>query len=576
MTSSSGIEAWFIKSLADAGNCHKHALRKLPPSSLCTARRPSISTRKRQSHVTLFQRDKHTHHVEATGREGADAAQDGVQDEVEDAPVEPNRTREELLELVDQYSWTSYTDQLPLLDVPQLYQPSDGPHLTVSAKPEDEWPPPNYTWPADAQTKSKIEALRRYMSTCFYAKEPTDPDEVYRLYRALPSPRAPYLSANLRHRMMHNLSVVEKKDEHSMLRYLSVVDDLKVSAIPLSPTEWTSAISFVARYVHRSTEAEVEAALLMWKEMEHEAGIKATGATFNVLFDVACKAGKLVLAEMVYKEMANRGIEYDRFHHVSLIWYYGLRQSGDGVRAAYKALVEAGEIVDTVVLNAMISGLIRSFESSAAEGVYGRMKRWHLQRENSQLPPRDYHQRRVVNLALVKLGKLSKNNLGMRENFQNKSIIAPDVHTFELLITHHASTSGDLEKIGELLDEMRIFGLGVCGQIFVRLLQGFATHGGIRYTQWTEARLESVWSSLLQALDDEVEGVYFSKWMATRALQAFSKCSGRDRTMQVWKEIRARWKDAEEGDLDFVMGNLRAMVEKPDAAPLNKDFFLNM
>ncbi|CAL3967508.1 unnamed protein product [Diplocarpon coronariae] len=527
--------------------------------------------------MSAFQRYIHSQDADVPRGEGAqDGVQGNLQAEVEDAPIEPNRTREELMELVDQYSWTPYTDQLPLLDMPQLYQPSDGPHLTISARPEDEWPPPHYTWPADAETKRKIEALKLYMPTCSRAKEPPDPEEVYRLYRALPSPRAPYLTANLRHRMMHHLSVVEKKNAHSMLRYLSVVDDLKVSAIPLSPTEWTSAISFVARYVHKSTEVEVEAALQMWKEMEHEAGVKATGATFNVLFDVACKAGKLVLAEMVYKEMENRGIEYDRFHHVSLIWYYGLRQSGDGVRAAYKALVEAGEIVDTVVLNAMISGLIRSFESSAAEDVYERMKRWHLEREKRQLPPRDYHQRRVVNLALVKMGKLSKNNLKIREKFQSRSIVAPDAHTFELLITHHATTSGDLDKIGQLLDEMRMFGLGVYGQIFVRLLQGFATHGGIRYTQWTEARLESVWRSLLQALDDEIEGLYVSKWMATGAIQAFSKCSGKERAMEAWEEIRARWKDAPDGDLDFAMGNLRGVMEKPDAAPMKQDFFLNM
>ena len=121
-----------------------------------------------------------------------------------------------------------------------------------------------------------------------------------------------------------------------MLRYLSVVDDMKGTAIPLSTYEWTSALSFASRYVARSTVVEVESALHMWREMEHVAGVKGNDATFNVLFDVACKAGKFTLAEMIYKEMRARGFEFTRYHHVSQIHYYGLKGDGDGARAAYK------------------------------------------------------------------------------------------------------------------------------------------------------------------------------------------------------------------------------------------------
>lgn len=576
LSSSLGIEAWFIKSLAEAGSCHKDPPKRIEFSSFFTARRPSVTRRRRRLPKILFQRHNHTQDVETEDFYAESEAAEQEEREDERTPFQPNRTREELLELVDQSSGTSYTDQLPLLDLPRLYQPSDGPRLTVSTNAEDEWPPPDYTWPSDPETKVKLEELRIYMRKCRNAKEPVDPEELYRLYRTLPAPRAPYLPSKIRHGMMHHLSIVEKKDEHSMLRYLSVVDDLRVSAIPLSPFEWTSAISFVARYVKKSTEVEVEAALQMWKEMERVANVKATAATFNVLFDVACKAGKLVLAEMIYKEMEARGLEYDRFHHVSLIFYYGLRQSGDGVRASYRALVEDGEIVDTVVLNATISALIRSCEPASAEHMYQRMKEWHFERQNPQLPPRDYHSRREVNLALRHMGKLSKKNLKLRGKFQNKSIVAPDLHTFEILITHYAVTSGELEKVSRLLDEMKVFGLGVHGTIFLRILQGFATHGGIRYTKWTEGRLESVWGSLLQSLDDKVEEVHLSQWLVIWAFRAFSKCTGKARTMQAWEEIRSRWKDAEETELDFAMGQLRHIMEKPDTARMKQDFFLGM
>lgn len=573
VSGSVGIEAWFIKSLADAGNCHEHPPKKLHSSTFFTARRPDISPRRRQLHNIAFQRHNHTQDGEGEVEEEAEEEAEEHRTE-EESPFEPNRTREELLELVDQYSGTSYTDQLPLLDLPQLYQPSDGPHLTISDKPEDEWPPPDYTWPADAETKPKLEALRSYLwNTNFKDK---DPQEIYELYRALPSPRAPYIPAKVRHRMLHDLSIVERKDEHSMLRYLSVVDDMKVSAIPLSACEWTSAISFVARYVQQSTEVEVEAALQMWKEMEHVAGVKGTGATFNVLFDVACKAGKFVLAEMIYKEMEARNLPVDRFHHVSLIFYYGLRRSGDGARAAYKALVEAGEIVDTVVLNAMISALIRSYEASSAENTYERMKAWHCEKNNARLPPRDYISRRAVNLSLRYLGRISRVDVKKREEFQKKSIVAPDLHTFELLITHFAAKTGELDKVSKLLDEMKMFGLDVHGTIFLQLFQGFANHGHLRYTQWTAARLESLWRSLLQALDDKAEDVYISKWMAVWSLRAFGRCSGKAKAMSAWEELRERWKHAGESDLDFAMSELRIIMEKPDVAAVKEDFFLNM
>jgi pentatricopeptide repeat protein len=472
------------------------------------------------------------------------------------------------MELVDQYSGESYTDQLPLLELPSLYQPRDGPHLMVSDKVEDEWPPPHRAWPADSETKVKLQSLQTALRD--FSK---DPDEIYQLYRALPEPRAPYLESKTRHRMLRHLAVVERKDEHSMLRYLSVIDDMKGTAIPLTTSEWTSVISFAARYVGKSTELEVEAALHMWREMEHIAGVKGNDATFNVLFDVACKAGKFTLAEMIYKEMEKRGFEFNRFHHVSLIYYYGLKQNGDGARAAYKALIEAGEIVDTVVLNSMISALIGAHEANAAENIYERMKRNHLEHSGSQLPPKDYKARRQINRILMQMAKVAKVDRSKGREFQQRSIIAPDVHTFRILVNYFAVRAGELDKTAKFLDEMKWFELPVHGALFLALLKGFAIHGGIRYTHWTEERLESVWKSFLGALDGKAENLYISRWMVTWALRAFAKCSGKSRTIEVWEEIRQKW-DPGEADLDFVMENLRPLLEAKDMAERRHDWVL--
>jgi pentatricopeptide repeat protein len=553
ISSTTGLEAWFFSSLANASHCRKHSTRIPQHRKFFAPQKRNVSADGRLAYSAYIQRHQHT----KTALEVA-----------EEARIHPNTTREELMALVDQYDGPSFTDQLPLLELPNLHQPGDGPHLTVSDKEEDEWPPPHQAWPADPETKTKLALLDHALRD--FSKEPED---IYKLYRELPAPRAPYLESKTRHKLLRHLAVVERKDEQSMLRYFSVIDDMRSTAIPLTTSEWTSAISFAARYVNRSTEVEVEAALQMWREMEHVAGVKGNDATFNVLFDVACKAGKFTLAEMIYNEMEARGFKYNRFHHVSQIHFYGLKGNGDGARAAYKALVEAGEIVDTVVLNAMISALIQSHEANAAENVYERMKRAHLANKDSRLPPRDYKSRREINLTLLKLAKTAKKNPTKLQEFRQKSIIAPDLHTYRILVNYFAVRSGELDKVAKYLDEMKWFQIPLHGALFLSLLKGFALHGGIRYTHWTEDRLESVWKAFIQAIDGGEEDLYISKWIALWALRAFLKCSGKSRTVDVWEEMRQRWTPSE-ADMDFIMKTLRPLLDGEDMAEKRYDWLL--
>lgn len=482
--------------------------------------------------------------------------------------VQEGRTKEELIALVDEYGDSSYTSIQDTLRIPKSIQRINSPGITVSDKSDDEWPPLRYEWPPDSETKVKLHDLEQALED--FSK---DPAEIYQLYRALPRPRAPYLPAKTRHKLLRHLSVVERKDEQSMLRYLSIIDDMKETSIPLNTAEWTSAISFAARYVGTSTAVEVEAALHMWREMEHIAGVRGNEATFNVLFDVACKAGKFTLAEMIYKEMEARGFGYNRYHHVSLIHFHGLKGDGDGARAAYRDLVEAGEIVDTVVLNAMVSALISAKEANAAENIYERMKRMHLERSGSRLPPKDYKKRRQINLILMKMAKASKDDPARRTRVQKRSIVAPDIQTYRILVNYFAVQAGDLEKTAKFLDEMKWFDVPLNGAVFLALLKGFANHGGIRYSTWTLDRLESVWQAYMQAMDEESEDLYISKWMVTWALRAFAKCAGKSRTLEVWDEVKTKW-HPDEVELDFVMNTLRPLLEREEQLQKQPDWLL--
>jgi pentatricopeptide repeat protein len=211
-------------------------------------------------------------------------------------------------------------------------------------------------------------------------------------------------------------------------------------------------------------------------------------------------------------------------------------------------------------LNAMISALLGAGEPQAAESIYDRMKKIHAERTDTRLPPWDFKKRRIINSRLLKWAKISRDHPERQEIFQNRTIIAPDIRTYRILIHHSAVRAGNLEKASRLLSEMSIFKIPLHGALFLTLFKGFAVHGGIRYTQWDSKRLESVWSAFNKALDSDVEGLYISKWMVNWVLAAFAKCSGKSRTIAVWEEIKEKW-EPEEADLDFVMSGLRRILE---------------
>jgi pentatricopeptide repeat protein len=616
------LEAWFLNSLSNAAHCRQHRPSPQTLYKFFTSHTSEYSTKRRHTYGASFQRQKHTQRLSSgkdtalkseptrkdllasyrpasVGEEVESESESGFEfTDEEEAPLrneldeenvdiapQPQRLpkeplasyspfldtqeeqnvqlneqdgtiRAELLALIDPY----HDDYIPY-EPPRRYQPADGPHLTVSDKAEDEWPPPNKEWSAGSDTASILDLLDNTLRVIS-----TDPEVTYQIYRTLPEPRAPYLSSQLRHRLLHHLSAVEEKNGDSMLRYLSVVDDMKSSAIPLLSSEWNSVISFVARYVARSTEVEVEAALKAWREMEYNAGVKADTCTFNILFDVASKAGQFTLAEMIHREMHSRGIEFDRYSHVGLIHFHGLRQDGDGVRAAFKALESAGEVIDNVVLNSLIYSFVHCHEATSAIAVYNFMK---ARVEINPLVLGDFRARKEIARVLKIWASYIKNRPHTREAFQENTPMAPNFRTFRILFKYFGVKLGDLQQVANLVDDSIQLNIPLRGTHFLSLFQGFAQHGGIRYTKWTLPLLERTYTSFLDALDgqpiqygvhNKSNVLYMSKFMALSVLTAFSKCSGRSRTLEVWEELKERWKP-DEDELDFMLTSMHQLFQ---------------
>ncbi|MCJ1244367.1 hypothetical protein MMC30_001565 [Trapelia coarctata] len=397
-----------------------------------------------------------------------------------------------------------------------------------------------------------------------------DPDianeELFQRYQDLPFPGVSHISEGFRRRLLHRLSVSEKRTESATLRYLSVVDDMKAAGLPLEPSEWSSAIHLIGRCYSKVSDVEVEAALRIWKEMEQEASVKGTSVTFNILFDIAVKAGKFSLAEMILKEMKVRNLSLRRFAYVGLIYYHGLKGDGDGIREAYRHLVDNGQIVDTAVLNCVIVSLLRADEPDAAEQVYERMKLMHARRGGRKLPPNGWKQSRELGQLLERAARMLKST-EEKTKLQDEQSLAPDRRTFAILLAHHISHTGELQRVATLLDEMQLLGIALHGRLFMEIFRGFANHGGIRYSPWTSARLESVWTALQNTLAKDVEGVYISKWVAIWVVRAFARCSGRGRALEIWDELKSRWKPTEQ-EQAMMSGILETAVRDKARDPL--------
>lgn len=393
-------------------------------------------------------------------------------------------------------------------------------------------------------------------------------EEVLDTYKKLPSPGVVYLDTDTIRSLLHHLSVVERPTPVAMQRFMSVLDDMKSAHIHINQSEWTTAIYLAGRCMGTVSGDEVGAALHTWRDMEHRAGVKGGFVTLNVLFDIAVKAGKYALAETFLKELQARKLKLHRHFRVSLLYYYGVLQNGNGVRQTYQDLVEAGDIVDTAVMNAVIAALFRAGEPAAAEHVFERMKKLHAAKEQPAPGHRffmnNWRDRRAVGLHFTHQGRHLKKaaKQELLKELQDYAPIAPNSRTYALLIRHHSTVTGDIDRINELLQESQRNSIPIEGTTYIVMFNGFASFGGVRYSSWTADKLERIWVQFLVAVTTQADRTWLSSLAVNAALKAFKRCTDPERTLTAWEEIRPHW-NPNEAELESVMQELRRVDVQP-------------
>lgn len=456
--------------------------------------------------------------------------------------------------------------------------------LTPEQEARPDHAPRDILPPIDAQHAQQIEELWTKLRVA--GRSYTDRRRCWILYQALPSPRPRYLEDKFLRKLLYILGLVEFKTLVNYERYFSVVDEWLAEGVPLTVKEWNKAISFAGRWVRRSSNHELRTAVETWMRMEKQGAIP-NKATFNILFDVAVRAGRFALADTIYKELAARGLREDRYLRTGLIFYAGIRGDGDAVRQAFRDLVNAGEIVDTAVMNCVMRSLILCGEMASAEDVFDKMKLLHHTKFGVE-GPRNWRERRLLGKHLEKVayelqmereeheasffGSTFSTEL-KKEEAQRAAPIHPNDRSYQILIQHHAHRTGDWERVCQLMAEMREEGWHVHGKIYVAIWYGFWHHGGYVEATWSRKRLEALWEEFLgivqappnpkyslhasdleadeggeEEWDAEAADVsnehlppYFTPRMAIAILSAFYRCAGAKRMLQVWEQIQHRW-----------------------------------
>lgn len=386
--------------------------------------------------------------------------------------------------------------------------------------------------PSTSEDKEALEDFLGYLE-----KPDISLEYLFRLYRKLPVPRLPYLTLSSVNLFVSRMMTVPTRTELSMLRYLSILDDMKAVDLPISRNEWNAAISFVARAFREVTTREAKSAIQIWKESELIVGCASDTTTFNILLDMASKSDIPVLADWIIREMENRGIGSDRFTHTTIITYHGFRGEGERVRAAYRDLVDAGEIVDTVVLNAVISALFRANQPQSADYIYQNMKRATID-PPYPLPtigPTDWRGKRSWAQNLKRIAEQRRIIKDYMEKFN--ASLSPDVYTFNMLILEN-SRAGDYDKAQVLLGEMKECSVDMDETIFVAVLKGFYWYGGMQYSPWTPERLDTV----IKQVFEENFGILMERSLAIWILRAVAKVYNSKReVLKAWDIIERRW-----------------------------------
>jgi hypothetical protein len=354
---------------------------------------------------------------------------------------------------------------------------------------------------------------------------------LFRLYRNLPSPGITLLSKRTRGALLRRFANPRDRRWVDARRYLALVEDMVLAGLPVSLSLWSSAIHMAGRANGTVLKKDLIRAIGLWQQMEHVAGVQADEVVFNILFDIAIKAGQFSVANRLEQEMVKRGMGFSRCGKVSKIYYYGMIRDAEGIRRTFDDFVQSGEIVDTVVMNCLIASFLQAGERQTADQLYARMLEKQQIERNAKGGAEDkalvqsFSDGLTYNMPEYRrktrtLGRVLKRSLALKRQYpeyhralQDSLSLAPDTRTFYTFLRHHAYTTGQLDCFMAVVGDMeKTYKVPPRGIIYLFLFEGFAIHGRSK-KQWTPENLRLTWHAYIRALHDSnarLRGLYLN------------------------------------------------------------------
>ncbi|CAI7668137.1 unnamed protein product [Penicillium viridicatum] len=373
------------------------------------------------------------------------------------------------------------------------------------------------TYKDDSPDQMEIHSVEKLVRTLWEEPNPST-QYLFRLYRDIPAPGVALLSKRTRGALLRLFAHPRDRRWVDARRYLALVDDMVTARLPLSRSLWSSAIHLSGRANGKVLKRDLIRAVGMWQKMEHIAGVKADEVVFNILFDIAIKAGAFKVADRLEEEMTERGLSFSRCGKTSKIYYFGMIRDVEGIRETFDDFVRSGEIVDTVVMNCLVASFLRAGDIQTAEQLYARMLEKQSSNNKRLLHSDDGSHDGGSNLSYDmpqyrerarKLGRVLKKSSALKEKFpeyhralQDSLSIAPDTRTFYIFLRHYAYNTGQLDSFMAVMRDMeKTFTVPPRAIIYLFLFEGFALHGR-RKKQWSAENLRLTWHAYIRALRD--------------------------------------------------------------------------
>ncbi|QKX56288.1 uncharacterized protein TRUGW13939_03389 [Talaromyces rugulosus] len=326
---------------------------------------------------------------------------------------------------------------------------------------------------------------------------------VFTCYKKLPDVGVAYLSRMERKILLRRFAKpLDRRRSHARY-YLQLVHDMIDAELPMNRWHWTNAIYFTAHKVPVLERRDLEDALYLWRKME-SVGIVADGAIFELLFMIATKSNQFAVADSLLKEMKHRKLPLSRHGMVSKIYASGRRQDLNGVQDSFDEFVQAGGIVDTTVLNALLSALLQIGSEEVAQQLYSKMITAHTVSHLQTHPQHAFAPSTLTEFggwrySARRLGDIFKRYTRLRDQYEENPAqvqdlvpMSPDTRTFYIVFNHHCLRTGDLKQICQILRDMEtVFLVPPQSFVYNSLFLGFSRHGASQ--GWTKERLLEVW-----------------------------------------------------------------------------------